>query len=483
LLAKFQLKRAVSRIKLFSKKLNNLVMKAIKTILVVLSCCATIVTSEAQRNIILSHGFGGDDATWNAYQPELRRTLTTPLNIARASYNSNPGVASGANQIRNQVANNSQNIAVAHSMGGLVWRELDRQSPGQKAGGIITLGTPNRGGAMLNALRAGTVQAELQDGCNKIGGAIGSSLIALNVSGVGGGLAMGAGSALVIFKNRLCSEVISTLNTGLPTNTVAQQAAADMSEGSAMINGLTNSNTPTFKIGVFGVENSPVHVRLFSSFRNSPSAQPIATTLAASNTDEELVDIFNTVNDVVATAENVFIVAAIAFSAAAWWNWAALFPAVVCAWAAWEWSDLRRWLAQSESKWHAIIGAGGFFTETVNTRVFTCNAALDDIFDLWESRQITGAQMRLMRANLFASPNCFTVMPVQINFPINNQSDGLFNAGTAQIPRDPNSVDHVDNQPVEGANHQELLNHFNMTAKFRAIFAGNTAANRFFITQ
>jgi hypothetical protein len=70
-----------------------------------------------------------------------------------------------------------------------------------------------------------------------------------------------------------------------------------------------------------------------------------------------------------------------------------------------------------------------------------------------------------------------------ILFPINNQSDGLFNAGAARIPEDPNRVDHVVNLEVKKANHQELLNHRNMTQMLKDIFHGNTPANPFFITN
>jgi hypothetical protein len=378
-------------------------------------------------------------------------------------------------------------------MGGIVLRELDRQLPTQNFGSIITLGSPNRGGALLNALTAGTIQAELNDGCNHVAGAIGSGMVVVGtMAALGpqiipglGELTFMTGSAIAIFRGKICDEIINSVNATLPTTT-APQTVADLSESTqnnpnALLDVLNNSNTPTFKIGVFGVENSPVHMRLLSSLK--PQNAPFNKSLNVSNTDQELVDLFNVVNDVVTTGEVVFIVGAALLSIGAIWNWPLLIPAAICAWAAYEWGGLRRWLDQSESKWHAVIGAGGFFSELVNRRVFICDDALNNVFDLYENRQITLAQLRLFQQRLNADPNCFTIMPQSVSFPINNQSDGLFNAGTQRIPLDPNSGTHVVNRQVNGVNHREFFNHPSMTQEFTTIFAGNSGADPFFITN
>jgi hypothetical protein len=170
------------------------------------------------------------------------------------------------------------------------------------------------------------------------------------------------------------------------------------------------------------------------------------------------------------------------YSVNALWNWSSLRLAVICAWAAYEWDELRRWLCQSESRWHALIGAGGFYTERTNFRFFSCTSALDDAYDLYDRRRITAAQLRLIETRLYADPNCFTTAQTSIQYAINNQSDGLFNAGVTRIPEDPNDRQHVVNLPVERANHQELVNHRNMTIRFKEIFSGQTGAHPFFRT-
>jgi hypothetical protein len=458
-------------------------MKYIKFLLVTLALFATIGTGFCQRNLILTHGFGDNNNAWNVYQPFLRANLTTPANIFRVGYNSNFGVQSGVNAVNGQIAFNAQNIAIGQSMGGVVLRELDRQLPSQNYGGLITLGSPNRGGALLNALNAGTVQAELNDGCNHVAGAVGSGLVVASVvPSVVSSLFFGVGSTVAIFRGKICDEIIGSLNNKLPA-TIAPQTATDLSENSGIITALNSSNTPTFKIGVFGVENSPVHMRVLSSLKNDPSQNALSTSSATDNSDQEFVDLFNTVNDVVATGETIFIVASISLSIGAIWFWPLLYPAAICAWAAYEWGALRRWMDQSESKWHAVIGAGGFFEDLVNVRQFACNDALQEAIDLYEGRQITLAQLRLIQRRLTADPNCFAIVPTPISFPINNQSDGLFNAGTQRIPTDPNSNTHVVNLPVLSVNHREFFNHSNMTTVFTQIFAGTSSADRFFITN
>jgi hypothetical protein len=456
-------------------------MKYIKFLLVTMALFTTIDIGLCQRNLILTHGFGDDNTQWNVYQPFLRSTLRTPNNIFRIGYNSNLGVQSGVTSVNGQIAFGGQNIAIGQSMGGIVLRELDRQLPNQNYGGIITLGSPNRGGLLLNGLTNGRVQAELNNGCNHIVGALGSgfaaaSILTLNPTG------FLIGTPVSIFRGKICDEVINSLNSQLPTAN-APITVADLSVNSGVLTTLNGSNTPTFKIGVFGIENSPVHMRVLSSLKNDPSQIGQSTSAATDNSDQEFVDLFNTVNDLVASTEAVFSVAAITLSISAIWCWPLLFPAALCAWAAYDWGALRRWLNQSESRWHALIGAGGFFQETVNVRQFTCNSALDDAYDLYDTRRITLAQLRLIEQRLNANPNCFAFVPQTISFPINNESDGLFNSGTQRIPLDPNNSFHVVNLPVLGVNHREFFNHSNMTTVFTQIFSGLTPADIFFITN
>ncbi|MDZ7880438.1 MAG: hypothetical protein U5L45_22365 [Saprospiraceae bacterium] len=416
--------------------------------------------------------------------------MNNPRNVFRTEYNTTQGVQFGVNRVDTQVFSPSnRSIAIGQSMGGIVARELDRQQPNVNYGGIITLGSPNRGGVILNALQNGTIQGELNEGCREMGDAIGSSLIAIAVDMpftnnpvffTLQGVFAWAGGIIIGFRNRLCDELINVVNANLPTND-SPQTVADLSEGSNIIDLLNNTNTPSFKIGVFGVENSPVHMRVLGSLQNDPFAQQ----LDVSNTDEEMVNTFNQVIDVFNTLGSVFGTIAIVQAINAIWNWPLLIPAAINAWAAYECYDAVFWLLRSESRWHQVIGAGGFFTERRLMQIWTsaCRQQLDEVLSQWERGLISAAQMRLIRQTIISNPTCFENAVVDVLMPINNESDGLFNAGTQRIPNDPFDERHVVNERVDGVNHREFYNHFNMTAKFREIFNGNTLANPFFITQ
>ena len=101
----------------------------------------------------------------------------------------------------------------------------------------------------------------------------------------------------------------------------------------------------------------------------------------------------------------------------------------------------------------------------------------------YENRRISQAQARLIEQRLLADPNCFETISTVVSLPINYESDGMFNAGTQRIPLDPDDNTHVVNREVRGVNHREFFNHPSMTQEFRTIFAGNSGANPFFITN
>ena len=260
-------------------------MKNIKNLLLLFALAILTEQGLCQRDVMLVHGFGDNNSAWNVYQPFLQGFIGQPTaSVFRRGYVTGQGVQRGINDVTSFLSSDNQRIAIGQSMGGIVLRERDRQVPNTSFGGIITLGSPNRGGALLNALQNGTVQAELQDGCSEVTQAVGAGTAALSFSlPIGSHLFFGIGTSIAIFSNRICSEIINQVNSSLPTAT-APQTVADLSEGSQIINDLTNSNTPTFKIGVFGVENSPVHMRVLSSLQNDPFGQP----LDANNTDQEL---------------------------------------------------------------------------------------------------------------------------------------------------------------------------------------------------
>jgi pimeloyl-ACP methyl ester carboxylesterase len=466
-------------------------MKNIKILFLFFAFIALNSNTFAQnRDLILLHGFGDDNRAWNVYTPFLRGTLSntnTGRFVYPRGYEDSQGIGFAVDDIRNDIIlPSNRSIAIGQSMGGIVARDLDRQNPNQNYGGLITLGSPNRGGVMLNALQAGTVQAELNEGCHELTQATGASLVAAAVNiPLGTGVLLttlrvvfnSVGSTIVAFQNVICNEVMTRVNARIPTNG-ARQTVTDLSEGSELLRILNDANTPSFKIGVYGVEESPVHMRVLGSFMNPPHEQG----LGVDNTDENLVATFHATKVVLDIIADVFGSIAIFQAINAIWNWPMLIPAAINAWASYECYDAVAWLNRSESRWHQVIGAGGFYTERRVMRWLTppCQQELDAAFDLYEQQQLSWQQMALVRQTIMSNPSCFENVPYEVSLPINNQSDGFFNAGTQRIINDPLDQSHVVNIPAEKVNHREFYNHPKMTQIFQDIFRGDTPANDFF---
>jgi pimeloyl-ACP methyl ester carboxylesterase len=469
-------------------------MKNIKFLILLFTFVVQVshLNGQPDRDFVLMHGLGDGNNAWRIYTPFLQSLPSGRVRrVYPTGYDVTQGVQVGVNWVNAQFSrnSNSQGIAIGQSMGGIVARESDRQHPNVNYGGIITLGSPNRGGAILNGLQTGTVQAELYSGCKEMADAAGASTIAvgLNIpssSNLVVGIILGlfqqafisTGASVVAFQNLLCTELIDNINLNIPTRTVPR-TATDLSEGSGILATLNSTNTPSFKIGVFGVENSPVHMRVLSSLRN-PSflMQPDVTN------DEELVQTFHKVRDILNSLGSGFATIAVVQAINAIWNWPLLISAAVNAWASYECFDAVFWLNRSESKWHQLIGAGGFYTEQRGFRwlTSTCQQQINDAFDLYEQRQMSQQQWSLIHQMIYSDPTCFETVVSTVSFPINNESDGLFNAGTQRIPTDPFDPSHVINLQVDGVNHREFYNHSSMTQRFQQIFRGETEANRFF---
>ena len=160
-------------------------MKNIKILLVVISFLAFIGSTNSQRTIYFTHGYGDDNIRpWRIYTPFINQLPGRPTTIP-TPYISDLGVGSAVSQVNNQMnfsANsNSNNIAIGQSMGGIVLRESDRLNPRRRFGGLITLGSPNRGGAVINAMQNGQVESLFQEGCTEMSQAVGVSLFAFAV--------------------------------------------------------------------------------------------------------------------------------------------------------------------------------------------------------------------------------------------------------------------------------------------------------------
>ena len=485
------------------------------------------------RSIFLLHGLNGSATHWNVYKPYLDSLLKNKKGVYTINYNSNIGVNNATQEALKQMNyyKNSQNIAIGQSMGGVVLSEVDRINTNTYFGGFITMGSPNNGGAILNDLKNGSDIPDLikgitfnnfeyksntynliKEGCNLGSKATINALAAGANSLTGGNLllkkwfvtALPVSNAISsIFCEFILPKIILEQKSPFKN---ATQTANDLSVNSAILSNINNTNTETPKIAIYGHEQSPVHWRVLGNyFYDYPWDLERDKT-----SDENLVNLINDINNITAITENVLNAAGVVYSglaiSAIWWCLPCIPRFVSTAglnfYAASTCLDFERWISSSEAKWHQIIGAGGYYTQQRNVPQITadCQAQIDAFFDFYDDKYKNPNLSKINWGNyynLIQNPSCYSNITTTVYYPINYESDGLFNAGTQRLPEDPSDFEyvfdksgnyifiqknnsHVVNLKADKVNHAEFLNHPEIRKKLIQIFQGQNNVNNFF---
>lgn len=146
-------------------------------------CCCLILSSllgqSQDRNMIWVHGILGHGNSWEIYDDMFDGSRK--MNGQRMDYSDNgddlAGFSVAAVNLESDIdaafpngqSTDPQNIAVCHSMGGLVTREMQRQlfnsNEQDKFGGLITVGTPHDGAMIAASILNGTADAFTQSAC------------------------------------------------------------------------------------------------------------------------------------------------------------------------------------------------------------------------------------------------------------------------------------------------------------------------------
>jgi PGAP1-like protein len=442
------------------------------------------------KDLTLIHGLNESSSDWKVYNLNFFRSNFSKVDkvFTPDYYSQGPTTASsiiynifGTGQGSLKTAD--KNIVIGHSMGGVVAlkADIDHINNNPKFGGIITMGSPNRGALVANAMLNGTLQNELQSGCVKITGAVSSSFIALSLSPnivplFLRSILLSGGLGLNIYSNNLCNMQISQVFSGYDSSINTQ-----LSEGSPLISSINNQMTATPKIAVYGVEESPVHIRLLGSAISKPTDKP----LDVSNTDEQMVAAFHATIDIFDLGEAYFAgnsVIDIIFGFIDWELWVA---AAANGYAAYEFADASSWISNSESRWLQIIGAGGFYPENHIIRRLSAYWAQEyervlDVVDVFKpNRQLVLNALAEARW-ILSVPGHYENVSITYQIPINYESDGFINAGSQRLLNDALDPSHIVNEKVNGVNHLEFYNRRNMTIEFKSILKGQTNANQFF---
>lgn len=202
------------------------------------------------------------------YQTEKKIQSFVP-NYARTRAEVENGIVNSANVLSSRIANNSQSVIIAHSMGGLVARQLDANNL-RTIGGIVTVGTAHNGALIATNLRNGRVLASAEKGATELikgpGSTIFSFIFPFNIPGLNA-----SKFANVLWDNILEGETMKLLP---PTNS---NTLRDLMPGSAVINNLNTRNTRVPFINVTIAEKDHEVLRLGSSAMDHPETQPLHT--------------------------------------------------------------------------------------------------------------------------------------------------------------------------------------------------------------
>jgi len=400
--------------------------KTIQKIALLITFTFSMLNVTAQdRNVAWVHGLDGNASSWQHYNQIFDNERN--LNSLRTTYNTENGITNSSNQVINSMntrygnnangANNSQNLGIGHSMGGLMLRDADRITANgtKKFGGYITFTSPNYGAPISNSLIDGSVENAAENACNKLADGPAAQLFSLPW-GIVSNLAT----------NVLCDKFIDNdLVQGLQGTPVTNN---DLRVGSQTINDINDYNTNLPRISIWAEENSPVHWRMISSNLYGNNTKFVNTV----NTARGVYNGFYIYNTSLAVVTGVF----------GFWNPFAWGLTATYTYRATQWKKGRNWIDDSENIWSSLIKTTRSEPQTywVNTWIpcpyppgieqRTANRPPDEDCGEWKWVQRTRY--------------------ISVNYP----SDGLLPQYTQELQ----GIPFGNRYKVEGANHIEVRN-------------------------
>jgi len=398
--------------------MKNTIYKTIFFIVLIFSALNTF--AQQDRNVAWVHGLDGNASSWQHYNQIFDAERN--LNSLRTTYTTDIGITNSANQVitsmntfygngnSNSGANDSQNLGIGHSMGGLMIRGVDKitGSGTKKFGGYITVTSPNYGAPISNSILDGSVQSAAANACNKVKDGPIAELLSLP-------WAISAN----ITTDYLCdifitNDLVQNLQGTPSTN-------ADLRVGSPTINAINyytdNNNSSIPRISIWAEENSPVHWRMFSS--------------SVHNNDATLVNDINTARNVY-NGFYIYNTAMVGFYASQGfflWHKVALHT-----YRATQWKKGRDWIDDSENIWNSLI-------KTTRSEQETYWALIDVFGNVWDGDNTTGSLGLHWEQR---------TRWVSVNYP----SDGLLPQYTQELQ----GISSGNRYKVNGANHLEIRN-------------------------
>ncbi len=333
-------------------------MKTIIAIFLIFLISHCTYSQSSGRDVAWAHGLGeGGQDVWSFYRSIF--TTERQMDGHESDYSSSVGVNSASTEVKNEWISNSNvnptsanNIGIGHSLGGIVLRDIERDFPATFFGGIITVGSPNKGADIVNSIDNGKLTEAIKDGTSRM------------TAGPLAELASLLGPLypfLSSFVNPLIDDAILAQIVGPISNIKGTQSFTDLAANGTYINTLNSNNSNIPRISIWGTEQSPVHWRIASSFasdrENDKTFVDLANGVEAIYTGFALTNSAQTLLGGIGCIFNPF----------------ACISAINHAQRAIKWNKGRVWLRQSEDMWLELINCNEFSSSINETTVLIDN--------------------------------------------------------------------------------------------------------------
>lgn len=387
-------------------------------------------TQAQRRDVVWLQGLGAPSSSWNIYrnlydQERCINGYAFPATTGQGLQTFQNGIEIGMSG--SSVSNNSpRSIAIGHSTGGIIARRMVQDTvPAFDFGGIITVGSPNRGADIVNSLNNGAVQATVADACNRL---------------AAGPTSNGLGTLTIIINGWTRQQLCNSLSTNILMPAIGfasgltSPTAQELRVGSQAMQTVNSNLTTKPHISIWGDEQSPVHWRLAGSYATG------------NQDDQQVVDIANGFRNayhaqfLVNQSITGFLAVFGFFHPQAW----IMVP--VYQLRALAWKQGRDWLDRSEDQWNGLINCHRWETRTITVPMTTCGPLPRDEW-----------QDCVRQCRLGGGPNCITTpRTITQHFFMRYPSDGFFCEDRQIIPGlDPNGPDVYR---ARGVNHSEETN-------------------------
>lgn len=452
--------------------MKNKISFDIKFLIILCSIVMSSFVSTAQdRNVIWVHGFTGNATAWSIYDnvyAGIQQTGSREMNGVRVNYSDDfngngtddyfDGFFNAAVNIQGDIptllgadSTHPQNMAICHSMGGLVARQLQRDrellNQPQFFGGFITVGSSNQGASLANSVANGDFANFIDYGIDEMSAPLLPSLAGIFIQAVD----------VTKIANLMDNSFVSLLHNGNLNTTVT-----DLSKGSNALNTLNTHNaTLTMpRIAIETYETSPVHWRALSATRS------ISTNGLANIDDTKFVHIMQNARGVYNVFRIINTTRAVLFGVVGIFNPPAFALSAYSAFKAKQWNRGIVWMDNSESMWNALLDCQEVVTTTTTMRTFNAPRICD--FDFTNG----GADWEDCVEELCALPafNCFTTTTTTSYAILRHKNDGI-------VCQNDMRLDGICDvlTPGKGVNHFEQRNTTNGTTEL-----GNDEMDRLF---